>query len=376
MTKFIGVAGAAPAASRQFGANQTDVFAVDENGQLFVFFVEGNGAWHKPRTIGPTDFAIPGASVAVSQQFGTTHDQTDVFVIDKTGQLNVFWVVEQGPWQGPLKIGTAQFFLSDYGTPSPVASQRFGTSNQTDVYAVDDSGQLNVFSVVGEGTWQGPAKIGPAGFAASGASLAVSERFGANGQTDVFVMDNSGQLNVFSVVGDGAWQAPVAIGTPTYANLAPPAVSRQFGTAQDQTDVFVVDLNGLVNVFWASGTGSWQGPKVLAGQVGEIDSSTGLQLAASQQFGADQTDVFAVDLNGQLNVFSVVGDGAWHGPKVLGPPGQTIVQANAAPAVSRQFGTVHGQTDVFMIGAKGDVVVFWFNYARGGGWNETETLLS
>ncbi|WP_027282978.1 hypothetical protein, partial [Roseomonas gilardii] len=44
-------------------------------------------------------------------------------------------------------------------------------------------------------------------------------------------------------------------------------------------------------------------------------------VAASQQFGLNQTDVFLVDGQGNLNVFWVGGGGAWNGPgKILPAP--------------------------------------------------------
>ncbi|MHC5832914.1 MAG: hypothetical protein ACYT04_97260, partial [Nostoc sp.] len=95
---------------------------------------------------------------------------------------NLFWVVGEGVWNGPFKLGPA-------GIANPgsfiAASQQFG-ANQTDVFLVDKNGQLNLFWVVGEGVWNGPFKLGPAGIANPGSFIAASQQFGAN-QTDVFL---------------------------------------------------------------------------------------------------------------------------------------------------------------------------------------------
>ena len=40
----------------------------------------------------------PGASIAASQQIGLS--QTDVFIVDKNGNLQVMWVVNAGAWAG------------------------------------------------------------------------------------------------------------------------------------------------------------------------------------------------------------------------------------------------------------------------------------
>lgn len=307
-------AGCPLAACQQFGANnQTDVFVVGNNGQLSVFWVDNAGAWGGPVGIGAAGNAPAGAHIAVSRQFGA-NNQTDVFLIDKNGQLNVFYVDSAGPWNGPVKIGPAG--LANPGAPV-AASQQFGISTQTDVFVVDKSGKLNVFYVDGVGAWGGPVGIGSAGNAPAGANLAVSQQFGANNQTDVFLVDNSGQLNVFWVNSAGPWSGPVKIGASGFANPgAPLAASQQFGIS-NQTDVFVVGKNGQLNVFYVDGVQAWHGP-VAIGPVSNAPAQT--SLAASQQFGiGNQTDVFLIDTNGNLDVFWVNAAGPWNGPLARGP---------------------------------------------------------
>jgi hypothetical protein len=112
--------GGAVTASRQFGANQADVFSVDQTGQLNVVWFDSK-VWQGPHGIGPAGFANPGSFIAASQQFGA--NQIDVFVVDKNGRLNVFWVVGEGVWQGPHGIGPDGF-----ANPGSfiAASQQFG----------------------------------------------------------------------------------------------------------------------------------------------------------------------------------------------------------------------------------------------------------
>ncbi len=239
------------AVSEQFGLTQTDVFAVDRNGALTVTW-GGAGPWQGPAAISPNNLFMPGASVAASRQFGLT--QTDVFAVNKDGALTVTWAGERGPWQGPVAISPARTFLP---TTSVAASRQFGL-DQTDVFAVDHNGTLTVSWVSGGGTWQGPAAISPAGTFAPGSALCASRQFSLD-QTDVFVVDKSGALTVTWVGGGGAWKGPVAI-SPAGLALAGAAVSACQQTGLDQTDVFVVDKNGDVNVFWVGGGGTWSGP--------------------------------------------------------------------------------------------------------------------
>ena len=96
-------AGGGIAASEQFAFNQTDVFSVDQNGQLNVSWVDNAGEWQGPMALGPTGVANPGSPLAASRQFGL--NQTDVFLVNKSGQLVVYWVDNAGGWSGPGGIG-------------------------------------------------------------------------------------------------------------------------------------------------------------------------------------------------------------------------------------------------------------------------------
>ena len=254
--------------------------------------------------------AVAGGGVAASEQIGLT--QTDVFFVDKNGTLNVTWVVGAGNWGGPGQIGPAGLFPPG----APVASSRQFGLNQTDVFVVDKHGSLQVMWVVNAGAWGGPGQIGPTGLFPPGASIAASQQIGLN-QTDVFIVDKNGNLQVMWVVNAGAWGGPGQMGP---AGLFPPgapiAASRQIGLSQ--TDVFVVDKHGNLQVMWVVNAGAWGGP----GRMGPAGLfPPGAPIAASQQFGLSQTDVFVVDKQGSLQVMWVVNAGAWGGPGRIGPAG-------------------------------------------------------
>ena len=91
-------------------------------------------------------------------------------------------------------------------------SQQFGCDNQTDVFLIDQQGTLQVLWVNGAGAWGGPKAISNGGVAFSGAPVVASQQFGANNQTNVFFFDHNGQLNIFWVQNAGAWNGPVLVG--------------------------------------------------------------------------------------------------------------------------------------------------------------------
>ena len=143
-------------------------------------------------TVDPPAFT-PGGPIAVSRQFGD--NVTDVFAIDRGGLLVVFYVSGSGHWKSTTGFGPEGFARRNAAL---AACQQFGAVNQTDIFVVAQNGQLNVFWIAGStGVVSGPLAIGPTGLANSGAALAVSQQFGATNQTDVFLIDGKGQLNVF-----------------------------------------------------------------------------------------------------------------------------------------------------------------------------------
>jgi hypothetical protein len=362
------VPGGPLAVSRQVSLNQTNVYGIDRTGQPVVFYVDDAGHWSSTAGIGPTGLAIRGAGLAASQQFGALN-QTDLFLVSQNGQLNVFWVEGAGAWNGPVAIGSGGNFPSGAAL---AASQQFGAPNQTDVFLFDSSGQLNVFWVQSAGSWGGPVKVGDQGIAPAGGFLAASRQYGAPDQTDVLFFDNNGQLNVFWVQGTGNWGGPVKIGAKNTAPAgAALAVSQQFG-APNQTDVYFIDHSGQLNVFWVQGTGDWGGPVAISAT---NIAPPGGGVAACRQFGAtNQTDALLIDNNGQLNVFWVQNTGNWNGPAKIGPT--KTAAPGAAIVASQQFG-ISNQTDVFVMNqngthAPGWPVVFWVDSA--GQWNGPKAL--
>jgi hypothetical protein len=360
-------------ASPRFGVpNETDLFAVGSTGQLSIFHVLGGGVWGAAPPIGPVSFpptgqafAPPGAPLAVSQQFGAPN-QIDVFVVGNDGRLHVFWSQNGSGWGGPSRV-------SELGFAAPpgagvAACQRFGVANQTDVYVVDNNGQLNVFSVVGTDAWTASQKIGAAGFAPPGARVAASQQYGLAGQTDVFLVDNTGQLNVFWIEGaSNVWKGPRAIGGPGFSapSGAAIAVSPHAGVA-NQTDVFVVDNAGQLNVFWVVSAGTWQrakiGPAYYPDPSGAPNALPGTPVAVSSQFGlTGRTDVFEVDVRGSLTMFSVQNAGAWSQSHTILYSDQLAMGPGANVSVSEQFGLTN-QTDLFLMNS----MTPWL--APGLGW--------
>jgi hypothetical protein len=67
-------------------------------------------------------FVSDGAGVVASNHFGISNE-TDVFAVGAGGALQVFWDTPSAPWSGPLTL-TGQNY---HGLSGVAASLQFGT---------------------------------------------------------------------------------------------------------------------------------------------------------------------------------------------------------------------------------------------------------
>jgi hypothetical protein len=189
--------------------------------------------------------------IAAAIQAGT--QQTDVFAVDKTGVLTLYSQTGSSPWSAARSLSSANHFAS--GAPLAIR-QQYGLT-QTDVFAVDSSGALTVTWVDGT-TWQGPMRISQTGVFPSPASVAAVQQVPL-AQTDVFAIGKNGALMLAWVDSASAWQGPVAI-SPTMFAKPGDDVCTNAQPSQNQTNVCVVDTNNKTNHFWVVGAGAWNGP--------------------------------------------------------------------------------------------------------------------
>jgi len=364
MSFFVG--GAPVAACPRAGASETDIFTIGSTGQLAVSWVTGAGAWNQPLPLTPINTFPVGGYVAASQQFGAASPQTDVFAIDAQGALNVLYAGKPGSSFRQLKLTPPNTYSP--GSSIAVAGLRSqglkpGPLNQTNVFVMAADGGLNVHFVVESGAWNS-MPIGPRNVAALGTPLAAGTRSGGQGllsyETFVFFVDVTGALNAYSIGQNGMWQREVISAPGIFEQASSIAVSQQVGTGNansgNQLDVFAVDAQGTLNVFYTSGAG-WSSQKIRP----DIVLNPGIPVAASQQFitGVNQTDVMLFDPSGALNIFYVDGAGAWNRTTLAV---ENIVSFLCPIACSRQIGSPNNdsrQLDVFFVDALNQLNIYW-----------------
>lgn len=210
-------------------------------------------------------------------------------------------------------LGGLQEFYSNVAAwlsrpPAGLAcSNQFGVDGQTDVLVADVDGNLMVHWDGPDDRWNGPAALSGSGLFVPGGGVTLAQRAAIPDQTDAFAIDTTGAIKVWSAVGSGHWQATDSIAPGTFTPGGHVAVSPQFGVA-GQTDVFSVDVNGQIRVAWA-GNGSWHQPP---GRIWSPENfPPGAPLVALNRFGvADQTDLYTINNMGTLFALSVNGTGA------------------------------------------------------------------
>lgn len=282
---------------------QLDAVVVDSAGTLAASWVDGDGNWNGPRALSGPNYAPPGAAVALASQLSIA--QLDAVVVDNTGTLSVFWVGGDGNWNGPHA-------LSAPGYAPPGAALAMGhqvNASQLDVVLVDNTGTLSVFWVDGDGNWDGPLPISAPGHAPPGAPVALQYQASLQ-QLDVALVDNTGTLSVFWVDGGGGWAGPAAISAVGYA---PPgaSIAMEHQISWNQLDAVLVDNTGTLSVFYVLGDGAWAGPIPISGPG---FAAPGAGVALAHQNSRHQLDALVSNTTGFVQVFSVVDAGAWTGP--------------------------------------------------------------
>jgi hypothetical protein len=300
--------GSALAALPPAGAkDHPGIVTVDQEGQLVEFALDRDGSLKEAADAGPKAITRWGAPLAASRQFGA--GQTDVFFVDPEGQLKVLWRKDGAAWSGPANIGPEGFTTK----LAHLAAGRLGKGDRTGVFAVDKQGALCVFRAEKNGAWSDRQVIGEMGLAPPGAAIAVFE---GEDRTFLFVIDKRGQLNMAVAESDGTFAAPKPFGPrDVAAGGAPLAVVRR--ARQPQFAVFVVDRKGVLTLIAVDRDGQADKPKPL-GPVAP-NGKTKFIAAMRPSGDRDAIDVYAIAEGGPHDGEAIrfrSDDGeAWRGPE-------------------------------------------------------------
>jgi hypothetical protein len=143
--------GGAPVTMCKQTDNLLTAIAVGNDGKMHVAWVVGIGNWQGPVAFG-VPFAPPGAGVAMAKQ---NDNLLTAMVIGDDGGIWVSWVQGTGPWNGPVRLpGPAGQF-----PPGANIAMCKQTGNILTAMAVDKNNRINVAWVVDTNPWNGPVAI-------------------------------------------------------------------------------------------------------------------------------------------------------------------------------------------------------------------------
>jgi len=152
-------------------SKQVEVFAIDDNGALQnvrrVHFGSAAPLWEQPVALTGPGFAPPGAPVTAI--FQPLNDQLEVYVVGNDGAVMGVWNEHNGPWKPAFNL-TAAGFAPRYSELAPV---RADSIELTAVFVVDNSGTLQMIWKLHDRAWQIPRTASDPGFSAPGGSVAA-----------------------------------------------------------------------------------------------------------------------------------------------------------------------------------------------------------
>jgi hypothetical protein len=258
------VAGGGVAACCHPGIAQTDLFVVNGTGQLCVLTQTGGGIWSLPLPLTPTRFAPAGGFVAASPDFGAPLPGTDVFLVDATGTLQLFTQAAPATsWRRRALSAQSQFVAgSQTFAVLPGTLSKTSIVNELNVLIVDRLGNLNQFRRDASQNWSLDTSVS-LGATAANANIAGLVRY-SNSQIaqelNFFYVDSAGALNRWTNVGDAGWsQTVIPLGGVQLNPGSHLATSVRFGTGgfMDDANVFVVDSTGNLICFSLGSGGTW-----------------------------------------------------------------------------------------------------------------------
>lgn len=331
-------------AVQQQSATELTAVAVDKSGSLNVAWVVGGGAWVGPVPIGAPTFP-PGGPVALATQ---ANIQLTAAAVDIYGRLNLAWVGPDGLWHGPVPLSANVF-----PPGAAVAMEHQQSMDQLNILAVDKAGAVNVAWTHLLEPWEGPAPIAvtPPGFAPPGGHIAVEHQDSFD-RLDALVVDSTGAVSLIWTRGLDPWQGPER---KTARGFAPPGapIAMEHQVSMDQLDALVVDNTGALNVLWVPKLDKrWLGPGAMTPPG---FTPPGAHIAMGHPASMDQLDALIVDTDGAINVLSAHGLERWSEAGRISP---TTFPAGAPVAVAHQSDK---ELDLLAVDGSGRLSVSWVN---------------
>ncbi len=303
---------------------------------------------------------MPGAGIASSHQ--VDNNLLDVVTVDEHGRLYVSFVVKKGIWQGPVRISAKHAAAPG----SVIATAHQVSKNVLNVFFTGPQGGLYVTWVVGTGMWQEKAfQIASPDMVPAGAYIAADHQVDDN-VLNVFFINSGGHLSTCWVVGTGNWQGPIHLGGQVASKPgAPVATAHQVDN--NVLNVFFTGIDGGLYMTWVVGRGYWQENPIMIGSPDLVPA--GAHIATDHQVDNNTLNVFFIGKNGGLYVCWVVGRGEWQKPVLISSKGIAL----PGSPVKTDHQVDQNMLNVFFTGKNGGLYTTWV--VGNGAWQKKAVLL-
>jgi len=236
---------------------QLEVFAVGNDGRVYLLWKANNGPWHDPVPISSEGFARPGGNLTVA--YYPINDQLELLLIGNDGRAYVLWKDNNGPWHDPAPISLAN--LAPPG--AAITCCLYPVFGQLEVFVAGNDGSVHVLWKQNNGLWQEPARIAPPGFTDPGACITAIS-YPLDNQLEVLVAGHDRSINLIWKRDNGPWAPPASLTPPGF--LAPGSrLSSVYYPLGHQLEAFAIGTDGRMNVIWKSNNGAWAPPGAIEG---------------------------------------------------------------------------------------------------------------
>ncbi|HEY6988560.1 MAG TPA: hypothetical protein VH369_09260 [Bryobacteraceae bacterium] len=289
--------------------NQLEVFFADSTGALAVIWKAQNGAWNAPHRLTTAGFTLPGSPIAAV--FYPLNNQLEVFIVDAEGALTLFWKAQNGVWQQPFRLTGPRFAPAG----APVSAAYYPLNNQLEIFLFDAQGAFNVVWKAQNGAWHPAFRLTPAEVASTGTPL-TAVYYPPNNQLEVFHVDSHGALKVIWKAQNGAWNQPFALTGPGFTAPSAP-LSAAFYRVNSQLEVFSINPHGALTLMWKAQNGAWQNPVNLTPDGYAIPGTPPIAVYHPPD---EHLEVLFADTVRSMNVVWKANNGHWQGPVSITRP--------------------------------------------------------
>ena len=310
------------------GDSDLDLYVGSDPGTIMIFTNDGNGNFTDAGNLqaGGTDIDIGNFSAPVFADIDGDND-LDLYVGEMNGTIKVFTNDGNGNF---TDAGNLQADGSDIDVgmfPAPEFAD-IDSDNDLDLYVGEQNGTIKVFTNNGTGIFSaaGNLQAGGSDIDIGDYSAPVFEDIDDDDDLDLYVGENTGNINVFTNNGTGIFSEAgnlQADGSDIDVGLNSAPVFADIDNDSD-LDLYAGEYNGIIKVFTNDGAGNFYAAGDFQVVAGDIDIGTYSTPVFADIDGDSDLDLYIGEQNGHIKVFTNNGTGTFSAAADLQADGTDI----------------------------------------------------